>query len=244
VGDSEGPPCPNVDFESEFSGYAATLTALREDPRVNPARVYLFGHSIGSAIVPRLAAKQPVAGIIVAEAFARNWIEYDLWNLRRQLVLAGDAPDRVDAALAEKEICMHRLLIGKEAESDIEKTLPACKLHDAYPAAASYMQQVAALNVAEAWTKVAVPTLAIYGTGDFVTTEADHRRIVDIVNATHAGAASLVLIPGMDHHLDVAGTPQQAYDLRVKAHGSGAYEPRMSAAVIGWLCLRERCSSG
>jgi hypothetical protein len=89
-----------------------------------------------------------------------------------------------------------------------------------------------------------VPTLAIYGTGDFVTTEADHRRIVDIVNATHAGAASLVLIPGMDHHLDVAGTPQQAYDLRVKAHGSGAYEPRMSAAVIGWLCLRERCSSG
>jgi pimeloyl-ACP methyl ester carboxylesterase len=131
------------------------------------------------------------AGIIVAEAFARNWIEYDRWNLRRQLVLAGDAPNVVDTVLAEKEICMHRLLIGREAESDIEKTLPACKLHDAYPAAASYMQQIAALNIAEAWTKVAVPTLAIYGTADFVSAEADHRRIVDIVNANHAGVASL-----------------------------------------------------
>jgi pimeloyl-ACP methyl ester carboxylesterase len=91
VGDSEGPPCASVDFESEMRGYAAALASLRENPRVNPARVYLFGHSIGSAIVPRLAAKQPVAGIIVAEAFGRNWIEYDLWNLRRQLVLEGRA---------------------------------------------------------------------------------------------------------------------------------------------------------
>jgi hypothetical protein len=80
-------------------------------------------------------------------------------NLRRQLVLGGDAPNIVDAVLAEKEICMHRLLIGREAESDIEKTLPACKVHDAYSAAASYMQQIAVLNIAEAWATARVLTI-------------------------------------------------------------------------------------
>jgi hypothetical protein len=43
------------------------------------------------------------------------------------------------------------------------------------------MQEVAAINIAELWTHVGVPVLGIYGTGDFVTAEDDHRRIVAIV---------------------------------------------------------------
>jgi len=104
------------------------------------------------------------------------------------------------------------------------------------------MQEVAALNIAELWTKFAAPLLVIYGTGDFITAQEDHERIVAIVNAAHPRSATLRLIPGMDHHLDVAGTQQQAWDLRVKHHRSGPYDEQLSAAMIEWLCQRERCT--
>jgi uncharacterized protein len=241
VGDSQGPPCMTVDLNAEMRSYAVALKALRRDSHADPEHIYLFGHSIGSIIAPRLANDGGVAGVIVAEAVGRNWFEYELWNLRRQKGLAGEAPAQVDSTLAEKEICMHRLLIEKQPESEIELTQPACKVRNAYPAAASYMQEVAALNIAEPWAHFSHPLLAIYGTGDFVTAEADHRRIVDIVNASHPGAATLKLVADMDHHLDVAGTQQQAYDLRVKQHRSGPYDSELSGAVVDWLCQREKC---
>jgi hypothetical protein len=55
-------------------------------------------------------------------------------------------------------------------EADIEKSQPACKEMNTYPAPASYLRQAAALNVAEPWMKLGVPVLAIYGTADFITT--------------------------------------------------------------------------
>ncbi|HTD36582.1 MAG TPA: PDZ domain-containing protein, partial [Candidatus Limnocylindrales bacterium] len=97
VGDSQGPPCHDVDFETESHSYEVALEALRRDPHVDPAHIYLLGHSIGSVIAPRLAVAHPVAGVIASEAVGRNWFEYELENARRQLVLGGDPPDVVDA---------------------------------------------------------------------------------------------------------------------------------------------------
>ena len=97
------------------------------------------------------------------------------------------------------------------------------------------MREVAALNVAEPWGKVSVPVLVVYGDGDFVTTLADHERIVEIVNGARSGHATLAVARGMDHHLDRAGTQQQAYDLRVTNHKSGPYEPMVSQVVGDWL---------
>jgi alpha-beta hydrolase superfamily lysophospholipase len=242
VGDSQGPPCLAVDLLTEMHSYEVALAELEGEAHVNRDAVYLFGHSIGTLMVPRIASQSRIAGVIVADGVGRNWIEYELSNLRRQLELAAEPPAQVDATLAAKEVCMHRLLIAKEDESEIERTHPECKEHNNYPAPASYMQQAASLNIAEPWTKVSAPLLAIYGTADFVTTEADHRRIASIVNAIHPGAATLMLVPGMDHHFDLAGTPQQAYDLRVRQRREAPYDEDLSGVVTGWLCAREKCS--
>lgn len=241
VGDSQGPPCLSVDFLTEERSYVAALAAFERSPHVARRHIYLLGHSIGTVMAPRIAEHEPVAGIIVAEGVARNWIEYELANLRRQLELDGEAPDKVDAALAEKEICMHKLLVEKENEVSIEKDLPACKTHNAYPAPSAYLQEVASLNLAESWTKTAVPVLALYGTSDFITVEADHRRIVDIVNSREPGSASLILLEGMDHYLDAAGPLQQAYDRRVKERASIPFDERFSSSVADWVCKREKC---
>lgn len=242
VGDSQGPPCPTVDLETETRSYQVALEALRHDPRVDPARIYIFGHSIGSLIAPRLASNGPVAGLVVAEAVGRNWVEYELLNLRRQLELDHVDPATTDDSMRLKELCMHRLLINREAEADIERTEPGCKEHDSYPAPAAYLQQAAAINIAAGWAKLSVPVLVIYGSADFITAEDDHRRIVDIVNARRSGAADLKIIEGMDHRLHAGGSAQADFDRAKRGADNGRYEVELSATVRQWLCAREICS--
>jgi|HubBroStandDraft_4_1064222.scaffolds.fasta_scaffold00011_85 predicted aspartyl protease/alpha-beta hydrolase superfamily lysophospholipase len=235
IGDSQGPPCRSVDFDSEVRGYTAALAALQRDPRVNPARIYLLGHSIGTIIAPRLAVQNRIAGVIVLEAVARDWPEYEIRNLRRQLELDGETPAAVDQALLEKAQCMQRLLYDGEAEAEIERSLPSCSVHNGiYPVSTAYVQQIAHLNLVEPWAQLGVPVLAIYGDSDFETELADHQRIVTIVNAAHPGAATLTVIPAMSHGLGHAATPRAAEDDDDKGVVE-QYDADVSAAIVAWL---------
>jgi hypothetical protein len=241
IGDSQGTPCFETDFNSEAEMYAVGLASLEKTPQVDPDKVFLFGHSIGALIAPRLGVKASVAGVVVAEAVGINWFEYELANLRRQSVLGGDSPAQTDDLLRSKEICMHRLLVEHQPEESIESAMPECKKRNSYPVDASYMQQVTAVSVAEPWTEVRVPVLVVYGTADFVTAEAEHQRIVDIVNTSNPNAARLTLIQGMDHHLEIMGTPQRAYQQRVQEHKDGPYAEDLSDQVAKWLCAHAAC---
>ncbi|HEY1978041.1 MAG TPA: alpha/beta fold hydrolase [Candidatus Baltobacteraceae bacterium] len=235
IGDSQGPPCAKVDFEAERRGYEAALQSLASNELVDPKRVYLFGHSIGSVIAPQLATTNRVAGIIVAEAVGRDWPEYEIRNLRRQLELGGETPANVDRLLLEKTRCMQMLLFENQPEATIESTMPQCGAHNGvYPVDPWYVRQVARLNVIEPWTRVNVPVLAIYGTADVVTERADHERIVDIVNAGHSGFASFVAIDNMSHLLAVAASAKDA----AAADTNGTpqtYDQELSKTIIEWL---------
>jgi pimeloyl-ACP methyl ester carboxylesterase len=238
VGDSQGPACRGVDFAGEERSYAAALAALRADRHVDSRRVFLFGHSIGTIVAPRLARRERVAGVIVAEAVGRDWLEYELHNTRRQLELGGSSPSQTDAALVEKYGCMYRLLIEKKSEANIEAEMPSCKEHNGvYPVDAAYVQEVAAVNVIEAWASLDVPVLAIYGSSDFVTEEGDHQRIVSVVNTGHSGLATFRKINGMDHLLYRAPDQKSA----MEAFDKGApreYDTELSNVVIKWLKSR------
>ncbi|HEX3670935.1 MAG TPA: alpha/beta fold hydrolase [Candidatus Cybelea sp.] len=235
VGDSQGPPCSSVDFDGEVRGYASALAALQRNPHVDRARIYLLGHSIGTVVAPRLAAQNRVAGVVVVAAVGRDWPEYEMRNLRRQLELDGEGPAAIDLALIEKSQCMQRLLYENEAEGEIELTMPACSVHDGvYPVGAPYVQQVARLNVIEPWTQLGVPVLAVYGGSDFETELADHQRIVDVVNAAHPHSATLVVIPAMSHRLGRAASPQAALG-DVNRGIVEQYDADLSAAIVTWL---------
>jgi hypothetical protein len=235
VGDSQGPPCSQVDFDSEMRGYAAALHALQRDPQVDPARVYLLGHSIGTIVAPALAIANRVAGVIVLEAVGRDWPEYEIRNLRRDLELDGETAARTDLAVIEKAQCMERLFFERQTEAAIEQTMPTCKAHNGiYPASVAYMRQVAQLNVIEPWAHLQVPVLAIYGTSDFETEIADHQRIVDVVNAAHAGTATLVVLPAMSHGLGRAATAKVAENDDERGVVE-IYDTDVSAAIVAWL---------
>jgi len=235
VGDSQGPPCPSVDFYGEERMYAAALDALRQHAGVDPNRIFLFGHSIGTTSAPRLALQQHVAGVIAAEGVGRDWPEYEIRNTRRQAELSGETPVNVDKDVLDKSICMTRFLFLKQPEDAIEHDNPACKdANDIYPVDAPYVQQVAALDIIGTWTRINVPVLTIYGRSDFVTEESDHKRIVDIVNAHHPHTATFHAIEGMDHYLAVARTQKESLDLTNK-RAPRTYDTALSTVVVQWL---------
>ncbi len=241
VGDSQGSPCRTVDFASEEYSYSVALTALRADVHVDPERIYLFGHGTGTIIAPRLARTEEVAGIVAAEAVGRDWLEYEMRNMRRRVELAGSTPTQNDAAIASKYACMYRLLVANEAEPQIEAQTPACKeSNGVYPVDAPYLQQLATLDIIGPWAYVNAPVLVIYGKSDFVTEEADHARIVEIVNQAHAQSATLQEIDGMDNLLYRAASAKAALDA-FQSGSSREYDSDLSTTVVSWLCAHERC---
>jgi alpha-beta hydrolase superfamily lysophospholipase len=130
------------------------------------------------------------------------------------------------------------LLLEQQPEDRIERSDPSCKEHNGvYPAAASYMQQVARVNVIAPWAKLDVPVLAIYGRSDIVTEAADHERIVAVVNAAHPSHATYTPIDGMDHFLSQAATAKDAVDAFSK-NLPRKYDPECSRIIIAWLKAR------
>ncbi len=205
VGDSEGGPCAETDFETELAGYAAALAAARSSPWVDPARIVLLGHSIGGIEAPLLAARDteapPLRGIVVLSTVGIRWYEYELANLRRQLRLQHLAPDSIERAMALKVTCGYRFLLQRETRSALLATEPRCAPYIAYPASDAYMQQVAAHDPASAWKPVTAPALVLWGTSDFITSRDEHVQLAEALNRMHRGQATFAEVPELDHYL-------------------------------------------
>jgi alpha/beta superfamily hydrolase len=104
MGDSTGAPCAEVDMQTELNGYVAGLHMLKAKSYVDAQRAFVVGHSIGGVVGPLAAAKEQVRGILAMETTGLTWFEYELSNARRQLKLAGIAPDFVTGAEESKAI--------------------------------------------------------------------------------------------------------------------------------------------
>lgn len=200
MGDSQGPPCADVDFDTEVAGYLAGLHALDRFTFIDTDRVVLLGHSIGGIIAPVLANEYPVAAVIAIATVGTNWFEYELENSRRQRLLRGEDYVELERSLHEKEQALHELLIARRSPAAILSDNPEWAAYLDYPVHHSYMQQLAVLNLAELWRGVEAPVVLMYGTSDFVTSAAEHQYAADVINFYHPGQANYVEIPELDHY--------------------------------------------
>ena len=219
MGDSEGTPCtdPRSDFEAEARGVAAGLTHLQALPFVDRNNVFLFAHSIGPLVAAKIASEQPVRGIAVAETVGTSWLEYELTNVRRQLLLGGVPYDEVDRRVRHHEVCAHRFYVEKQTPEQLRAVDGTCADEVHAPAPYTYMQQVGALDLAPLWKKIEAPALIIYGTADFVTDDYQHQYLRDMIQSFHPGKATYVRIDGMDHGFLLAGSQEAAYARQAEA---------------------------
>ncbi len=234
-GDSEGPLCTDLaaTADLEADGYAAGLKALKTYDFVDPAKVFVFAHSMGPVVGSLAVSEVPVRGFIAVETVGTSWFEYDLERVRVQAG-ARLQPDEVDAEVREYEPCSHRFFIEKQRPEELLKT-PACRSVVAPfgPVPYTYMQSVADISLGKQWRQSDFPVLVIYGTASPVTTAHQSQYLAETINRWRAGRAQYVEIPGMGHDFGRYRSMRDYLD-RSSAGGDG-FHTGLLDVVLPWL---------
>ena len=239
VGDSEGPDCAESDLEHDMAAFRAGIRAALADPGADPARLYLFGGSIGGALVPVLAREFDAKGLIVTGGYARTWLEHMLDIERRRLTLSGKSPAEVTAAMRAFAGFYDRVLNEGLTPAQAIAQRPAWKAFwydepaHQYGRPIRYYQQLQRLEVEDAWHQVRVPTLVVWGEYDWIMGRDEAERAVQILAARDPRLVTYVVRPRMNHHYDSFPDALAAF----KEEG-GQYDPGAASAMVEWLKSR------
>ena len=182
--------------EEAVDDAVAALAFVRTQPRIDPARVFLLGHSLGGMLVPRIAVADPkLAGAIVMAGAARP--------LERAILEQTTYLANADGTVSPDE----QTAID-EAQKLVE-AVAALKPSDAHGSLrvgfgpASYWLDLKAYDPPSAAKSVEAPMLILQGERDYQVTPAEFARWKDAL-ATRKDM-TFHLYPALNH-LFMAGT--------------------------------------
>jgi dienelactone hydrolase len=238
VGDSDGPPSADASFDDETDDHAAGLRAAMAAPWVDRARVTLLGHSLGALHAPLVAARMGgVRAMALYGAGALPWLDYVAENTRRQCALSG-----MDAAKTDELVAAHLrfsravLFEGRSAREVLDADRALDAHHESLGVgdegrlngrSVDYWRGVAACEVAAPLVAAGLPTLALWGSSDWLTSRAEHVTLARIVGDAHAGLGAFEEVTGADHGFFAHATPEHSF----RAHWFGELHPGVVDAV-------------
>jgi pimeloyl-ACP methyl ester carboxylesterase len=240
-GDSEGPGCHELDYDTELAQYAYAFDRLTRSEEIDPARVVVFGMSLGSTTAPLLARGRRIAGVVVSGGGGLTYLERMLAFDRLGFERGGTPPGKVDAFVRESAAFHSEYLLRGRAPDAIAAERPELAgvwartrgtgdgLHYGRPYA--WHQQLAHKDLAAAWASLDVPVLVVYGEYDQFEPPHAHRAIADAVNRARPGRARAVEVPRMNHFYRVFATPRDA-----AADEPGYDAPELAVRpILDWL---------
>jgi dienelactone hydrolase len=241
VGDSQGPACATLDYETELAHHRAAFRQLRSRPDVDPDRIVVFGASMGSNYAPLVAADQNVAGVVIWGGGATTWFERMLRFERNAIELGDTDPASINAEVNARAAFFERYLLRGEsptaiAHSDAELGKVWTRIVGAsgnthYGRPLAFHQQAQRQNWPAAWARVRGPVLVLYGENDWFESREAAALIADIVNRQHSGAAQMQIVPAIDHHLMRYASRRDAY----RERGGTEHSAPVVEAILAWL---------
>ncbi len=207
VGDSEGGPFAELDYTTELDIYRQTLKQLKEHGGVDKNNIFIFGHSMGGAFGPMIAAESQVRGVATYGTAARTWFEYLLDIIRYQGVLAGQTLPAADDEMRIAARIFSQVILERKSAAQVKKSHPKLAPYvDAYfpgglfnQKTLEFWRQLNDINFPSYWVKANCRVLAVRGFSDYVTYDIDHKVIADSVNAVHPGWGKFEVCPDSDH---------------------------------------------
>lgn len=212
-GDSEGPGCHALDFDTEVEHYRRAFDVLTRHRRVDRDRVVMWGNSLGSVTSPLVAQGKRIAGLVVGGGGALTYLERMITFDRVRLERDDGDPRAIHAEMMRR-IRFHTayLLDGKDPQ-DIERERPELRgvwsrilgtgdgVHYGRPYA--YHRQAAQKNLLAAWLEIRAPVLVMYGEYDQFEAEHGHRLIARVLNRARPGSARFVRHINMGHSTSI-----------------------------------------
>ncbi len=239
VGDSEGGPFADVDFTTELDIYRQALKQLKSLDEVDRQQVFLFGHSMGGAFGPMIAAEDPVKGIAVYGAAARTWFEYLLDTVRYQGLVAGESFENTDEKVRLGSRLLAMVFLENKSVEEVKTSHPELSgLADAlFPGGLfsgktlEFWRQLGETNFPAYWSRCDAHVLAVRGASDFVTYDVDHKLIADVVNKRHPGRGKSLTLADSDHLFHQFATEFES----MQNFQKGRFNPAFSRQLKEWI---------
>jgi hypothetical protein len=200
----------------------AAVRLLRVHPAIDPARIFVLGHSLGGTVAPRLAAAEPaIAGLILFGAGAQPMH----WAAVRQVrYIAALDPATAEAA----QPVIDTMTRQAEAAERATASTPASELPFGVPAA--YWMDVRAYDPVTTAATVERPILIVQGGRDYQVTLADDLALWTAGLADRPDVT--VRVYDADNHLFFPGRgPSGPAEYEPAQH----VDPTVIADIAAWL---------
>lgn len=198
----------------------AALALLRARPEIDAGRVFVFGHSLGAMLAPRIAARAPgTAGAILFAAPARPLLDVLVEQFTRMAATDGVVSEAERDAIDALSRGIARIRAGEE--------VPAAEAPLGLDAA--YWRSIEAVDPLAEAKALHRPLLVLHGGRDIQVGEAD--RLGWETAFADAPLVSLRAYPALSH-LGIAGEgPGSPADYQVP----GRVDARLIADVAQWI---------
>lgn len=242
TGDSEGPGCDKLDYNTEVADYRAALDQLARHPWVDPGRIIVYGSSLGSTVAPLVARGRKVAGVIVqgggAVTYLERMIGFDRLNLERS---GKFTPDQVGRETIRRIRFQMSYLLEKKTPEEVAAAQPDLagvwesllgtgeKPHYGRPYA--WHWQAAEQDWLGAWATIDAPVMVVFGEYEQFEMRHGHRLIVDTVNRLRPNSATWLEIPKAGHDLEIYPDQYAAY----RFEGGDARPGLFVEPVVRWM---------
>ena len=210
VGDSQSEKhCMQLSFNEELNAFKEGYKDLLKQESIDANNIFMFGHSMGGVIAPLIHTIKSPRGIITYGSIAQNWYDYmvDLYTIQPKHFGVSDAQIKEDNKVNLK--FNEDFLINKLSGTEILKNTTYAAFFSANEfnfrqnqyigRHFDFWQNLADINIPEAWAKVATNVLAIHGEFDIqAISPKGAKRIAEIVNENE-GNGDFILIENADH---------------------------------------------
>jgi pimeloyl-ACP methyl ester carboxylesterase len=223
TGDSEGPPCSDLDFDTEVRHYREALDRLSRHPWVDPGRLVIFGSSLGSVTAPLIADGRKVAGVVVQGGGAVTYLERMINFDRLYIERSGKyRPEQIHDEMLKRIRFHTAYLLGRKTPGQVALEQPdlasvwasvrgGAEAPPHYGRPYAWHWQAAAANFAAAWARLEAPVLVFHGEYDQFEPRHGHELIAKTVNRLRPVTATFVEFAKADHELEYYATAEDAY---------------------------------
>ncbi len=251
VGDSQGPDCADIDFDTELAAFSAGLAALRSLPYVDAGQLHIFGHSLGGVQAPLLARSHPIKSIIAYGATVASWRDYLLDIYSKQALILGTSEEQatqnratvqplIDGWLASDRP-WHDLVSDPEIKPALSSGLVPVEGDRVFGRNYRFFRGLNQYDLPTVWRSIDSHALALHGSLDIQAIDASWTEaLVGIVNDPPDRIAEAVILDNAEHAFLVFDSRAE----QLAALGDGSYSPaqpgerydaRAAEAMRAWL---------